>query len=65
MHLSSDAEDVVADWEKYKELAIQINYLKEADLSFFNGELKQLQDFIIALKTHCQKNYKPIQLRLV
>lgn len=48
--LSSDAEGLVADWGKYKELAIQINYLKEADLSFFNGDLKQLQDFLISFK---------------
>jgi len=48
--LSSDAEKVVSNWGKYQELAIQINYLKKADLSFFNGEKKLLKDFITEFK---------------
>ena len=44
--LSTNAEVVVANWEKYQELGIQISYLKKADLSFFNGDKKVLKDFI-------------------
>jgi len=44
--LSAEADKAIADWEEYQELAIQINYLKKADLSFFNGEKKLLKTFI-------------------
>ena len=44
--LSADADKVIVDWEKYQELAIQINYLKKADLSFFNSEKGVLKTFI-------------------
>ncbi len=44
--LSAEADKAIANWEEYKELAIQINYLKKADLSFFNGEKKLLKTFI-------------------
>lgn len=46
--LSSEAEEVIVNWEKYKELAIQIEYLKEGDMSFFNGEESVLIDFLKA-----------------
>ena len=44
--LSSNAEEQVANWEKYQELGIQISYLKKADLSFFNGDKKVIKKFI-------------------
>jgi hypothetical protein len=44
--LSSNAEALVANWEKYQELGIQISYLKKADLSFFNGDKEVLKKFI-------------------
>jgi hypothetical protein len=44
--LSSDSENAVSTWEKYQELEIQINYLKKADLSFFNGDKDILKKFI-------------------
>jgi hypothetical protein len=44
--LSADGEKAVADWEKYQELAIQLGYLRKADLSFFNGDKQLLQKFI-------------------
>ena len=44
--LSTNAELVVANWEKYQELGIQISYLKKADLSFFNGDKEVLKKFI-------------------
>ncbi len=48
--LSSRGEIAVADWEKYQELAIQIDYLKKADLSFFNGDKELLKKFIEEFK---------------
>lgn len=48
--LSARGENAVADWEKYQELAIQINYLKKADLSFFNGDKELLKKFIVEFK---------------
>ena len=53
--LSSEVEKIVANWEKYQELAIQINYLKKADLSFFNGEVELLTEFIEDFKTKIPK----------
>lgn len=44
--LSPNGEKEVAKWEKYQELAIQINYLRKADLSFFNGDKELLKKFI-------------------
>jgi hypothetical protein len=48
--LSTNAEKEIANWEKYKELAIQINYLKKADLSFFHGDKDLLKTFIVKFK---------------
>ena len=48
--LSTNGELAVKDWEKYQELAIQISYLKKADLSFFNGDKKLLKEFISEFK---------------
>ena len=44
--LSNNAEKVTANWEQYQELAIQISYLKKADLSFFNGDKQLLKTAI-------------------
>ncbi|MFC0603307.1 hypothetical protein [Winogradskyella pulchriflava] len=54
--LSTDGETAVADWEKYQEFAIQISYLKKADLSFFNGDKELLKKFIEELKAGLPKN---------
>ncbi|MBV7270685.1 hypothetical protein [Winogradskyella luteola] len=56
--LSSGAEKAVANWEKYQELAIQINYLKKADLSFFNGDKDLLRTFIEEFKLALPTNFK-------
>ncbi|NNE32048.1 MAG: hypothetical protein HKN40_06735 [Winogradskyella sp.] len=50
--LSREAMEVVGEWEKYQELAIQIDYLKKADLAFFNSDKKLLEDFITELKAN-------------
>ncbi|BAO75708.1 hypothetical protein [Winogradskyella sp. PG-2] len=44
--LSGKGEEFLANWEKYQEFALQISYLKKADLSFFNGDKKVLKMFI-------------------
>ena len=44
--LSAEGEKATTDWDKYKELAIQIGYLKKGDLSFFNGDKEPLKKFI-------------------
>ena len=44
--LSTNADAIIANWEKYQELGIQISYLRKADLSFFNGEKLVLKKFI-------------------
>jgi hypothetical protein len=49
--LSEEAEKAVANWEKYQELAIQVSYLKKRDLSFFNSEVKLLQEFVEEFKS--------------
>ncbi|MCT4629550.1 hypothetical protein [Winogradskyella sp.] len=49
--LSPRGKKAVANWEKYNELAIQVDYLKKADLSFFNGDKELLKVFINELKT--------------
>ncbi|WP_299363546.1 hypothetical protein [Winogradskyella sp.] len=48
--LSANGEKVVANWDKYQELAIQVSYLRKADLSFFNGDKALLKGFIDTLK---------------
>lgn len=48
--LSPEGEEAVSQWEKYQELAIQITYLKKADLSFFNGDIELLKKFVTELK---------------
>ncbi|WP_304140348.1 hypothetical protein [Mesoflavibacter zeaxanthinifaciens] len=48
--LSTRGENAVSGWDKYQELAIQVNYLKKADLSFFNGDKSILKGFIDTLK---------------
>ncbi|WP_299128592.1 hypothetical protein [uncultured Winogradskyella sp.] len=64
--LSAKAEEKLADWEKYQELAIQINYLKKADLTFFNGDKGPLKEFISAFKAGLPEDLKtnPILSRM-
>ena len=56
--LSVNGEKAVMDWEKYQELVIQINYLKKADLSFFNGDKKLLGKFIDSFKVQIPDTLK-------
>lgn len=56
--LSNEAEKELANWEKYQELAIQVNYLKKADLSFFNGDKELLKKFLEEFKIGLQEKLK-------
>jgi hypothetical protein len=64
--LSAEAETAVSQWEKYQELAIQINYLKQGDLSFFNSERELIMDFTKAFFDELPKdlNTNPISSRV-
>ena len=56
--LSTRGEKEVADWDKYKELQIQVNYLKTADISFFNGDKALLKGFLDTLKLNIPDTLK-------
>lgn len=48
--LSPKAKEAVADWERYQELMMQIEYLKQADFSFFGGKNELLVSFLSDLR---------------
>ncbi len=65
--LSEDAEKVVSEWEKYQELAIQINYLRQADMSFFKSEIQIIVEFMAVFKNQIPEvlQSNPINSRAV
>jgi len=65
--LSSDAERLIVNWQKYQEIINQIEFLKKADFSFFGGEKKALIELIKELKkeTPKQVNTNAVQSRMV
>lgn len=64
--LSEDSKTAIENWQKYQELNEQIEYIKNADLSFFNGEKKVLKAFINDFKTEMPDSIKtaPILSRI-
>lgn len=56
--LSPESTETLVNWKEYQELAIQINYLKKADLSFFNGDKDQLKKFIDEFKIETPKELR-------
>ncbi len=48
--LSSDAKNAVVNWQRYQELMMQIDYLKQADFSFFGGKNELLMNFLKDLR---------------
>ena len=56
--LSPESEKMIVTWEKYQELAMQINYLKKADFSFFNGDKELLKKFIDEFKSQIPEEVK-------
>lgn len=49
--LSPEAKKAVADWQRYQELNMQVDYLKQADFSFFGGENELMNNFLTDLRT--------------
>lgn len=64
--LSEDSKNGLENWQKYQELNEQIEYIKKADFSFFNGEKKILKTFINDFKTEMPDSIKtrPIVSRI-
>lgn len=48
--LSADSKAAVDNWQRYQELMMQIDYLKQADFSFFGGKNELLIGFLKDLK---------------
>lgn len=63
--LSQDAQKAVTDWQKYKDLNVQVLLLKKADFSFFNDDRTNLLTFIKDLKAEMPKAIRtnPIEAR--
>lgn len=53
--LSADASGAVSDWQKYQELNNQIDYLKNADLSFLKNDLTTVTIFLNDLNLELPK----------
>ena len=64
--LSDDSKKALENWQKYRELNDQIDYIKKADFSFFNGEKKVLKAFINDFKAELPEAVKtaPILSRI-
>lgn len=64
--LSDDSEEALENWQKYHELNEQINFLRQAELSFFIGEKTLLKTFMNDLKTEMPESIKtaPILSRI-
>lgn len=64
-HLSQDAQKTITDWQKYKDLNVQVVLLKKTDFTFFNDERTNLLTFIKDLKAEMPKaiRTKPVEAR--
>ena len=48
--LSPDSKAAVSNWQRYQELMAQLEFLKQADFSFFDGKNELLKSFLLELK---------------
>lgn len=48
--LSSDANEAVVNWQRYQELMVQMEFLRQGDFSFFGGKNELLLNFLKDLK---------------
>lgn len=64
--LSTEAIAEVIDWPMFQELQTQMNYLKQADLSFFTSERKVLDSLMLDLRIQTPEKLKtkPILARI-
>ncbi|WP_157717107.1 hypothetical protein [Formosa sp. Hel1_31_208] len=53
--LSADSKKAVKDWQKFQELINQTEFLKNGDLSFFNGERLLLNTFLQEMSVEMPK----------
>ena len=56
--LSSDSQKAVNDWQKFQELNIQIDLLKNGDLAFFSGDPLIIKTFLQELRTEMPKQLR-------
>lgn len=63
--LSSDSSEAILDWPKYQDLQVNIELLKNGNLSFFEVEKEIMQEFIKELKAEQSIQITPaIQSRM-
>lgn len=48
--LSPDSKEAVSNWQRFQELTMQMEYLKQADFSFFGGKNEILTTFLKDLR---------------
>lgn len=48
--LSPESKEAVVNWQRYQELTMQIDFLKQADFSFFGGKNEILTTFLKDLR---------------
>lgn len=56
--LSSDSQKAVNDWQKYKDLNAQVEFLKKADLSFYKGDPELMKTFTVEFRSEMPKDLK-------
>nr|WP_321229557.1 hypothetical protein [uncultured Psychroserpens sp.] len=56
--LSSDSQKAVNDWQKFQELNIQIDLLKNGDLAYFSGDPLIIKTFLQELRTEIPKQLR-------
>ncbi len=56
--LSSDSQKAVNDWQKYKDLNAQVEFLKKADLSFYRGDPELMKTFTSEFRSEMPKDLK-------
>ena len=54
--LSPEAKEAVIYWQRYQELTMQIDYLRQADFSFFGGKNEILTNFLKDLRSDMPLN---------
>lgn len=64
--LSNDAKKEVSNWAKYQELSTQVDFLKQADITFFTSPKDTLKAFLDSLKINIPDNLNtnPINARV-
>lgn len=56
--LSPDSKEAVINWQRYQELMTQMEFLRQADFSFFGGKNELLVNFLKDLQKELPENVK-------